>query len=263
MAAWPAASADTWYSGSSAPIIRLDQSKTRWRSSWGTPIRSAMTWSGQLGGDLLDEVGRSLLAHGVEDGVGGGHHLGLEVPDHPRGEPLVDQAPVAGVHRRVHVDHHHPLLLEELLVEVVEQGRPAGRGEVLVVPVDPDAVVEAGDRPEPAADARRGPGASRPGPPCAAGRTTRRARRRRSSPGRRGRCRPDPCGFPLVERPSARVGTGPRGAGRPCLGGSDVSRTCISYHRAAAPGPPAVRSPVARRTTARTSRSRGTHGAGT
>ena len=46
MAAWPAASADTWYSGSSAPIMRLDQSKTRCRSSWGTPTRSAMTWSG-------------------------------------------------------------------------------------------------------------------------------------------------------------------------------------------------------------------------
>ena len=36
----------TWYSGSSAPIIRLDQSKTRWRSSWGTPISSAMTCRG-------------------------------------------------------------------------------------------------------------------------------------------------------------------------------------------------------------------------
>ncbi len=46
MAACPAASADTWYSGSSAPIIRLDQSNTRWRSSCGTPTRSAITWSG-------------------------------------------------------------------------------------------------------------------------------------------------------------------------------------------------------------------------
>ena len=56
-----------------------------------------------------------------------------------------------------------------------------------------------------------------------------------------------------MERPD-----GQRATGRPrpgsCLGGSDVSRTCISYHRPAAPGPPAVGSPVARRVTARPSR---------
>ena len=102
----------------------------------------------QLGGDLLHEVGRALLADGVEDRVGGGHHLGLEVTDHARREALVDQPPVAGVHRRVHVQHHHALLPEDLLVEVVEErGRPVG-GEVLVVPVDRHAVVVAGDRPE-------------------------------------------------------------------------------------------------------------------
>ncbi len=45
-AALKASSAVTAYSGSSEPIIRFDHSKTRWRSSWGTPIISAITWSG-------------------------------------------------------------------------------------------------------------------------------------------------------------------------------------------------------------------------
>ena len=39
-------SASFWNSGSSAPIIRLDQSKSLRRSSWGTPISSAMACSG-------------------------------------------------------------------------------------------------------------------------------------------------------------------------------------------------------------------------
>ena len=34
------------YSGSSAPIIRFDQSNILWRSSWGTPRMSAMAWRG-------------------------------------------------------------------------------------------------------------------------------------------------------------------------------------------------------------------------
>ena len=112
MAAWPRASAFCWYSGSSEPIILLDQSKTRWRSSWGTPIRSAMTWSGSSAEICSTKSAEPCLAHAVEDGVGRGHHLGLEVPDHPGGEPLVDQAAVPGVHGRVHVEHHHALLVE-------------------------------------------------------------------------------------------------------------------------------------------------------
>ena len=37
---------ETWYSGSSAPIMRLLHSKILWRSSLGTPISSAMTSRG-------------------------------------------------------------------------------------------------------------------------------------------------------------------------------------------------------------------------
>ena len=46
MAACCEASSPVWYSGSWLPIIVLDQSNIRWRSSWGTPRRSAMTTSG-------------------------------------------------------------------------------------------------------------------------------------------------------------------------------------------------------------------------
>ena len=46
MAAVSASSAWPWYSGSSLPTMRLDHSNMRWRSSWGTPSSSAMTWSG-------------------------------------------------------------------------------------------------------------------------------------------------------------------------------------------------------------------------
>ena len=103
----------------------------------------------QFGRDLLDEVGRAGFTHPVDDGVGRGHHHLLEIPHHAGGEALADQSSVAGVHRRVHVQHHHPLLGQDLFVEVVEQGcRPIGR-EVLEVTIDLYRVIEAGDRPEP------------------------------------------------------------------------------------------------------------------
>ena len=54
----------------------------------------------------------ALLDDGVDDVVGRLVDLLLELVDHPRREALVDQPPVAGVQRRVHVEHHQPLLLE-------------------------------------------------------------------------------------------------------------------------------------------------------
>ena len=41
-----ATSPAVWYSGSSLPIMRLDQSNMRWRSSLGTPSSSAITTRG-------------------------------------------------------------------------------------------------------------------------------------------------------------------------------------------------------------------------
>ena len=105
----------------------------------------------ELGRDLLDEVGRAALAHGVDDAVGVPDDLLLEVPHHLGREALVDQAPVARVHGRVHVDHHQLLLGQLVVVHLVEERAPPGRGEVLPVPVDVDAVVVAGDGPEAAA----------------------------------------------------------------------------------------------------------------
>ena len=46
MAASPGSVPGIWYSGSSEPIMRFDQSKTMRRSSWGTPSSSAMTSRG-------------------------------------------------------------------------------------------------------------------------------------------------------------------------------------------------------------------------
>ena len=49
----------------------------------------------------------------VDDLVGGLVDLLLQLGDHPRGEALVHEPPVAGVQRRVHVQHHQPLLLDD------------------------------------------------------------------------------------------------------------------------------------------------------
>ena len=102
----------------------------------------------QLGRDLLDEVGCAALAHRVDDAVRIPDDLLLQVAHQLRGEPLVDQAAVPGVHGRVHVQHHHALLRQLIVVHVGEEGRVLGRGEALPVPVHRDAVVVVGDGPE-------------------------------------------------------------------------------------------------------------------
>ena len=104
---------------------------------------------GELGGDLGDEVGLALLADGVDDPVGGPVDALLEVVDHPRREPLVDEPPVAGVQRRVHVQHHQTLL-GDLVVGQLERHRAlALRREPFEVTVDGHAVVVLRYRPEP------------------------------------------------------------------------------------------------------------------
>ncbi len=146
-ACW-ATSPAVWYSGSWLPIIRLDQSNIRWRSSSGTPSSSAMTSSGSSAAISVTKSAAASLDHPVDDGVGGGMDPVVELGDGARSEALVHQAPVPGVEGRVHVEHEHLLLREVLLGEVPEVGRLAVRREVLVVAVDRGAVRVGGHRPE-------------------------------------------------------------------------------------------------------------------
>ena len=118
----------------------------------------------EFGRDLLDEVGGAALAHRIDDAVGVSDDLRFQVAHDFRGEAFVDQPAVAGVHGRVHVQHHHLLLDQLLVVHVGEEGRALGRGEVLPVPVDGDAVVVAGHGPEATPGGVRLRGASRRGP---------------------------------------------------------------------------------------------------
>ena len=105
----------------------------------------------ELGRDLGDEVGLALLDHLVDDGVGGAVDALLEIAHHAGSEPLVDEAPVAGVQRRVHVEHHQALLGDLVRVHLEGHGALGGGAEALVVPVHGDTVLVAGDDPEPRA----------------------------------------------------------------------------------------------------------------
>ena len=79
----------------------------------------------ELGGDVGDEVGLALLDHGVDDLVGGLVDLLLELGDHARGEALVHEPPVAGVQRRVHVEHEQTQLLDCFLGHVPDERAPS------------------------------------------------------------------------------------------------------------------------------------------
>jgi hypothetical protein len=114
----------------------------------GHPEQLGDDQQGELGRDLLDEVGRAALAHRVDDAVGVPDDLLLQIAHQLRGEALVDQTTVAGVHGRVHVEHHQLLLGQLLVVHVGEESRMLGRGEALPVPVHRDAVVVVGNGPE-------------------------------------------------------------------------------------------------------------------
>ena len=107
-----------------------------------------MTWRGSSAEICGDEVGLTRLDHLVDDGVGGAVDALLEVAHHAGGEALVDQAPVAGVEGRVHVEHHQALLGDLVGAHLEGHGALGGGAEALVVPVDGDAVLVAGDGPE-------------------------------------------------------------------------------------------------------------------
>ncbi len=106
-----------------------------------------MTCRGSSAESWVTKSASPLLDHLVDDGVGGAVDALLEVAHHAGGEPLVDQAPVAGVQRGVHVEHHQALLGDLVRTELEGHGPLGGRAEALVVPVDGDAVLVPGDGP--------------------------------------------------------------------------------------------------------------------
>ena len=61
------------------------------------------------------------MTESMMSSVGGVDPL-VELVDHARGEALVDQAPVPGVERRVHVEHDQLLLGEVVVGQVPEVG---------------------------------------------------------------------------------------------------------------------------------------------
>ena len=187
MAACWDASSPVWYSGSWLPIIRLDQSNMRCRSSWGTPRSSAMTTSGSSAAMSVTKSALALLDDRVDDAVGGGVDPLVELVDHPGGESLVDQAAVAGVEGRVHVQHEQLLLGQVVGPQIPDERGLLGRGEVLVVAVHLGAVGVGGHGPEPGPV--RSPPATTPGRSSAGRRTSGGARRRRTASSRSGRCR--------------------------------------------------------------------------
>ena len=105
----------------------------------------------ELGGHVGDEVGGALFDDRVDDQVGGGVDPVVELVDHLRGEPLVDQPAIPGVEGWVHVEHQQLLLREVVVGQVPDEGGLLGRREVLVVSVHLGAIGMGGHRPEPGA----------------------------------------------------------------------------------------------------------------
>ena len=141
----------SWYSGSSLPDHAVGPLEHAVTILLGHAEELGDHLERELGRDLRDEVGLPVLDHLVDDGVGGAVDALLEVAHHARREPLVDEAPVPGVQGRVHVEHHQALLRDLVGVHLEGHGPLGGRAEALVVPVDGDAVLVAGDGPEPGA----------------------------------------------------------------------------------------------------------------
>jgi hypothetical protein len=61
---------------------------------------------GQRSGDVVDEVGRALFAHPVDDGIADGADALFALADAFGGEALADQATAAHVFGGIEVDHH-------------------------------------------------------------------------------------------------------------------------------------------------------------
>ena len=94
------------YSGSSSPTMRFDHSNKRPRSSWGTPMMSAMACRGSSAATSVTKSQTPLLDDLVDDRGGAPGERLLYGLHRPRGEAAVDETPVAGVAGRVRGDHH-------------------------------------------------------------------------------------------------------------------------------------------------------------
>ena len=130
--------------------MRLDQSNILWRSSWGTPMISAMAWSGSSAARSVDELGPSGLDHVVDDELGAEAEVLLQQADHPRREALVHEPAVPGVLGRIGVDEHHAPDVERRVAADVESLRATELArERLGVAVHHLQVGVLGDRPEP------------------------------------------------------------------------------------------------------------------
>ncbi len=107
-----------------------------------------MTWRGSSAATSVTKSACPVSITSIDDGVGRAMDARFEVAHHSRREPLVDQSAVAGVERRVHVQHHQALL-GDLLLSELEGHRPLrARAESLEVAIDRDAIVVSGHRPE-------------------------------------------------------------------------------------------------------------------
>ena len=128
--------------------MRLDQSNTLRRSSWGTPSSSAMTRSGSSAeiSSTKSAVPLSQTASMIPSAYP--TIRCFEVAHHPWREAVVDQPAVAGVQRRIHVEHHQLLLSQLVVIHLAKERRSAGGGEPLPVLVDGDAVLIIGDGPK-------------------------------------------------------------------------------------------------------------------
>ena len=102
----------------------------------------------QLGRDGLDEVALPGPDHVVDQLVADVPHVLLEAPDHAARKAQADQAPEAGVIRRVQVDEQPLLRLVLVLGPVAEDRSALRRGECLRVQRDLEQVAVLGDRPE-------------------------------------------------------------------------------------------------------------------
>ncbi len=136
------------------PISWFDQSNSIRRSSCGTPMISAMACSGSSAARSSTKSHDAALDDVVDDEDRPVREVLLEQRDHPGREALLDQRAIAGVLRRVHVEHHQAARIGApaggLTIVEVEDADAADLGrEGRRVAVDLDQVVVLHDVPEP------------------------------------------------------------------------------------------------------------------
>ena len=102
------------YSGSSPPVISLDQRNSLSRSSCGTPSRPAMACSGSSHDTCSTKSPAALGGRGLGDVLGALREFLLQPSDGAGRETAGDDLAQPGVVRRVHVEHDVALQLDLL-----------------------------------------------------------------------------------------------------------------------------------------------------